>query len=237
MNPDEDIDTNRPSFMFSPIVVPRGSIQLENGTLYQHFQHGVNYFDISETQVRLGILKRTEFQIYVPDFVLTHQEHTNTTPAGVSDLGEVGIKQQLGPFKEKLQLTVIGSLDIPSGSRTISGTGVQPVFRAPWSYQLTKNWAVMGMQSVLVLNSGRDVQYQPDFMVSRSVGPKAAVFAEWIAFFTHHAQSVEIAHFGGVYKLNRHNQLDAHFGFGMNKAAPAAFLGGGYSYRFDGLAW
>ncbi len=236
MDKTEDIDTNRPSFMFSPLVVPRGSVQLENGTLYQHFQHGINYFDISETQVRLGLSKRSEFQMFVPNFVLTHQEHLSETQTGVSDLGEVGIKQQIGPIK-KLQLCLIPSLDIPTGSTTISGRGVQPVFRAPWSYPLTKNWSIMGMQSLLVLNSGRKVQYQPDFMLNRSIGTRTGVFAEYVGFFTDHAQSLQIAHFGGVRKLNRNQQIDMHFGFGLDKTAPTAFVGAGYSFRFDRLAW
>ncbi len=222
--------------MFSPLVVPKGSLQLESGTLYQHFQHGTNYFDISETQVRAGLTKRTEFQMFVPNFVLTHQSHTGLTNAGVSDLGEVGIKQQIGPLK-KLQLCIIPSLNIPTGSTTISGRGVQPVLRAPWGYPLNKNWSIMGMQSLLLLNSGRDIQYQPDFMLSRTVGPRAGVFAEYVGFFTHQAAPQQIAHFGGVYKVTRHHQLDMHFGFGMNKSAPAAFVGAGYSFRFDKLPW
>lgn len=68
----DDIDTNRPSFTSSPLVVLRGSWQLENGGLYQHFQHGINYFDASETQVRFGLAKRTEFQMFGPSWVLLH---------------------------------------------------------------------------------------------------------------------------------------------------------------------
>lgn len=231
----EDIDTNRPSFMFSPLVVPKGSIQAENGTLYQHFQHGGNYYDIAETQIRVGLLKYTEFQIYVPEWVWSRTN--GTTVNGASNLNEVGIKQQI-PLK-RLNLSLIGSLDIPVGNKSVIGTGVQPVFRMPWSYALTPSFYVMGMQSLLVLNSGRDVQYQPDFMLSKTFGSKArtSVFAEYIGFFTHHAPDVQVIHFGLVKKLNRNHQLDTHFGFGLNRTAPAAFVGAGYSFRFDGLPW
>ncbi|MBU6454244.1 MAG: transporter [Cyanobacteria bacterium REEB67] len=228
----DDIDTNRPSFMLSPLVVPRASVQLENGALYQHFQHGLNYFDLTETQVRVGLTKKTEFQMYVPNCSITHQEHTPLTRSGVSDLGEVGIKRQFGPIKNA-QVAVTASLNLPTGSTTISGPGVQPVFRAPWTYPLNKNYAVGGMQSILVLNSGHDVQYQPDFLVSRSIGARASAFAEYVGFFTQGSQAQQIAHFGAVYKPARHHQVDMHFGFGLDKAAPAAFIGCGYSFRFD----
>lgn len=71
MDKTEDIDTNRPSFMFSPLVVPKGSVQLESGGLYQHFRKGINYFDASETQVRLGLTKRAELQLFVPYYYIS----------------------------------------------------------------------------------------------------------------------------------------------------------------------
>lgn len=230
----EAIDTNRPSFTASPIVVPRSSVQFENGTLYQHFQHGKNYFDIPETQIRVGLTKRTEFQMFAPIFVLMHQGQTTT--AGVSDLTEVGFKQQLGPFK-RLQISCAASVNIPTGSKIISGSGVQPVFRVPYSLALTKNWCIGGMQSLLLLDCGRDVGYQPFVLLSRALGEKAFAFAEYAGFFTRHNQSLSIAHFGAVYKAHRNHQVDIQFGFGLNKNSPAALVGLGYSYRFDKLNW
>ena len=236
MEKTEDIDTNRPSFMFSPLVVPKGSLQLENGGLYQRFQHGTNYFDASETQIRLGLTKRAELQLFVPYYVSRQQAHSGDNLSGVTDLDEVGIKYQVGPLK-KVQLCVIPSVNIPTGDRAINGPGVQGVLRAPWSYPLNSKLSIEGMQSILLLNAGRSIQYQPDFMLSRTIGKKASVFAEYVGFFTQQAQSIQITNFGGTYKLKPHHQVDMHFGFGLDKAAPAAFIGTGYSYRFDKLPW
>ncbi len=229
MDKDEDIDTNRPSYMYSPLVVPKGSVQLENGGLYQHFQHGTNFYGASETQVRLGLTERAEFQMFVPSYGASVRAHRTGSQSGVSGLSEVGIKYQLGPI-EKLQLAVIPSVNIPTSSQDVYlGKGVQGLCRVPWSYPLTSKLSVMGMQSILLLNSGRSVEYQPDFMLSRSVGSKASVFAEYVGFFTQHFSSSQIAHFGGVYKVKPHHQVDVHFGFGLDQTAPAAFIGSGYS--------
>lgn len=237
MEKDEDIDTNRPSFMFSPLVVPKGSLQLENGGLYQHFQHGTNFYGASETQVRLGLTKRAEFQMFVPSYGASVRAHRNGSLSGVSGLSEVGIKYQIAQLK-KLQLSVIPSVNIPTSSQDVYlGKGVQGIFRVPWCYPLTPKLSVEGMQSILLLNSGRSVKYQPDFMLSRSIGSKASVFAEYVGFFTQHFSSSQIAHFGGVYKIKPHHQVDLHFGFGLDQTAPAAFIGSGYSYRFDKLPW
>ena len=72
-------------------------------------------------------------------------------------------------------------------------------------------------------------------VLNRSIGTRSSVFAEYAGFYTHHLAPLNIAHFGAVRKLNKNNQIDIQFGFGMNKAAPAAFVGAGYSFRFDRL--
>jgi hypothetical protein len=255
MSKDDDIDTNRPSFMDSPLVVPKGSVQLENGALYQHFQHGVNYFDISETEVRIGLTPKTEFQMFVPNFVLLHSPGAsmttvsnsslsalttvNSAPSntltGISDLQEIGLKRQVGTHFKDLNVAVIGGVTVPTGNKFVSGTGTQPVLRVPFTKALTKNWSFCGMQSILVLNSGSDVQYQNFVMLNRAFGARTSAFVEYGGFYTHHQGPLNIFHSGAVRKLNKNNQIDIQFGFGMNKAAPAAFVGAGYSCRFDRL--
>lgn len=241
----DDIDTNRPSFMDSPLVVPKGSLQLENGTLYQHFQHGLNYYDIPETEVRLGLTKSTELQVYAPNYFIFHQQSSPLSPgssdnrAGVSDIQEAGFKHQLPSIIKDLNISIIGAVTVPTGRRLYSSGGVQPVFRAPWGYALNKNWSIMGMQSFLVINSGENPVWENFWMLNRTIGSRTSVFAEYGGFYTHgsvpSSPTVNLAHFGAVRKLNKNNQIDIQFGFGMNKAAPAAFVGVGYSVRFDRL--
>ena len=60
---------------------------------------------------------------------------------------------------------------------------------------------------------------------------------EYGGFFTQNTAPLNIMHFGGVYKIKRHHQIDTQFGFGMNRTAPIAFVGVGYSYRFDHIQW
>lgn len=230
------IDTNRPSFCQSALVVPDGSLQIENGGVYQRFRHSLNYFDCPETELRLGLLKHTEFQIYTPMAVIN--SIGSSTVASATGLNEIGIKKQVGPFK-RLTASVVGALNLPVGTSSVPGTSVQPLLRIPYSFQISRNWALCGMQSIILTNSHGDIRYEPFGMLTRSIGDKAGIFAEYGGFFQQntHQPAPQIAHFGGIYKLNRHNQVGLHFGFGMTKAAPTAFIGVGYSYRFDGLPW
>jgi hypothetical protein len=59
--------TDRPSVANSSVVVPVGSIQLENGFLEASNQ-GQNIVDGPETEVRFGVASRTELRFSVPDY-------------------------------------------------------------------------------------------------------------------------------------------------------------------------
>ena len=258
----DDIDTNRPSFMDSPLVLPKSSVQLENGTLYQGFHKGQWQYDIPETEVRVGLTKGTEFQAFVPNYNLLHsQVATNevdptsitdniqrgVTTSQVSDITEIGLKHQIGPlfanskklpgYLRNYNLAAIVGVTPPTGSTQLSGTGTAGIVRFPWSKGIGKNWSIAGMQSLLLLNSGRDLSWQPDVLLGRNVGAKASIFMEYGGFFTQSEAPLNIMHFGGVYKATKRQQIDMQFGFGMNGAAPIAFIGVGYSFRFDKLAW
>jgi hypothetical protein len=234
--------------------VPKGSLQLENGLLYQHLQHGSNYFEIPETEVRVGLTQNLEFQMFVPDWAILHTNGAtnaniaNSKPSltsvqtasggsqnGASDLTEIGLKAQMPHLWSDLNVAVISGVTVPTGSTFISGTGVQPIFRVPWNKTIFGPWSAAGMQSILVVNSGHDVQYQNFCSLNRAFGQRTSIFVEYVGFYTHAHSPSNIIHFGIVRKLSRHNQVDLHFGFGMDKTAPAAFVGTGYSFRFDHL--
>jgi hypothetical protein len=249
----DDIDTNRPSFTDSPLIVPPGCLQLENGTMYQHSQHGINDIDMPENEIRLGLTNSTEFQMFTPNWTLLKSPQSSSTSlsnsqpsltnsqtsgglqTGITDLNEIGIKQSIKPLFKDLNLAFIGGVNAPIGKQVFSGTGVQPVLRTPWSKPVYGSWAIGGMQSLIVINSGRDVQWQNFWLINKSFGPRTSTFIEYAGFFTHHSTASNIIHFGVVRKLNGHNQVDLHFGFGLDKTAPAAFIGTGYSFRFDHL--
>jgi hypothetical protein len=241
----DDIDTNRPSFMDSPLVLPRASIQAENGTLFQGFRKSAYQYDIPETEVRVGLSSHTELQMFTPNYNLLHTNGTSTSQ--VSDITEIGIKEQLGPilpnakdvpgFLRNYNLAVIVAATPPTGSSVISGTGTAGTLRFPWSKSIGKNYCIAGMQSLLLLNNGHTVEWQPDVLFGRNIGSRGFIFAEYGGFLTESQGIMNIAHFGGVRKLTRHQQVDMQFGFGMNHTSPIAFVGFGYSFRFDKFKW
>ncbi|MBX9948943.1 MAG: transporter [Candidatus Obscuribacterales bacterium] len=227
---ESDIETNRPSFTFSSIVVPKGSIQVENGSQYVSLDPRKGILDLPETQIRVGLLKRTEFQMFVPSYLFFHRP--GQTNDGVTDLQEVGIKQQL-PCIKGLQTSFIGSLNLPTGRRFISGPGVQPVFRLPASIPIGKTNQLCAMPTFALFDSGASPAYQQTVMYNHSFGKKAIVFIEYAGFFKLGTPVINFAHLGGEYKITPRNQIDLHFGVGLNRDAPNLFVGAGYSFRID----
>jgi len=100
---DPAIVTDRPDITESSIVVPKGSLQFENGLTWTS-DHGQTTLDLSETLVRFGVSDRTELRIVVPNYLdgLTGP----TTASGFGDVA-VGVKQQLGPLPAGFDLSVI----------------------------------------------------------------------------------------------------------------------------------
>src|ERR1700720_4297958 len=65
---DLDIVTDRPDITESSIVVPKGSLQAENGVTWTN-DHGQRTFDVSETLLRLGVARQTELRFGAPNYL------------------------------------------------------------------------------------------------------------------------------------------------------------------------
>jgi hypothetical protein len=121
---DPEIVTDRPDITESSIVVPKGSLQFENGLTWTG-DNGQATLDLPETLVRFGVSDRTELRIVVPNYF-----EGLTGPTGASGFGDVavGMKQQLGPLPGGVDLSVIVALSLPTGADQISSHG----YAVPW---------------------------------------------------------------------------------------------------------
>jgi hypothetical protein len=144
------IATDRPAVTNSSVVVPAGSLQVENGFL-ETSSRGQCVLDGPESLVRFGIAKRTELRFTAPDYF-----HNLNTGEG-SEFGDfaVGIKEQLGPTPGGFDVSVILFLSFPTGANTVSSGGYDPGVQAPWSRALSANWTAAGMFSVYWPTQGR----------------------------------------------------------------------------------
>ena len=226
------IVTDRPDVTESSIVVPKGSLQLENGVTWTTDQ-GNQSVDYSETLVRFGVSTRTELRLVIPNYL---KDVTGSNASGFDDIA-VGVKQQLGPLWGHFDLAVIAALSLPTGADRISSHGFDPFIKLPWSMDFAKGWSVGGMQSFFWnTNAGRrNLVWEPTLMVEKEISDPWSVFVEYVGDFALKGSSKQIAHFGTTYRITPKQQVDFHFGFGVAHAPPDHFLAVGYSIRLDGL--
>ncbi len=227
-NASAPISTDRPQVTNSSVVVPCGSLQLENG-----FQvtgsGGERSPDFPETSARFGIARRTELRVALPNYFQNAGGTAGTN--GIGDLG-VGLKQQLGPVAG-FDVSVIPSLSLPTGANAISSHGYDPAVQLPWSRSLIKNWTVAGQFGVTwPTQSGRhNATGQTSLYFDRQLTAPWDAYVEYSGVFVQRGGPQHLVDFGTAYKLTPHQQIDLHGGLGLSAAAPDYSVGFGYSVR------
>jgi Putative MetA-pathway of phenol degradation len=226
---DPEIVTDRPDVTESSIVVPKGSLQLENGLTWTN-DHGQQTVDLSETLLRFGVSDRTELRIVVPNYLGSIAGRISAS--GFGDVA-VGMKQQVGPLPGGFDLSVIVALSLPTGADRVSSHGFDPFVRFPWSKDLKKGWSIGGMQSLFSYteNGKRNLVWETTFYLEKQITKAWDVFAEYAGDFAQRGGSKEVVHLGTAYKITPTNQVDFHFGYGLSRATPGRFFAAGYSLR------
>ena len=234
-SPDEVglIATDRPAFTNSSVVVPAGSLQVENGFL-QTSSQGRSVIDAPESLVRFGLAKTTELRFIVPDYF-----HNLTSGGGVgSGFGDVaiGAKQQLGPT-HGIDVSVIAFLSLPTGTNGVSSGGYDPGLQVPWSRMLSANWIAAGMFSVYWPTQGRtrNVTGETTLLFDRQLTKPWDAFVEYAGDFPEVGGPRHFLHFGTALKLAKRHQLDFHVGVGLSSAAVDHLIGIGYSFRIQAI--
>jgi Putative MetA-pathway of phenol degradation len=223
------ITTDRPAVTDSSLVVPAGSLQLENGFLETRSQ-GQSVLDGPETLLRFGVTARTELRFTAPDYF-----HNLTTGqgSGFGDLA-IGIKQQLGPT-HGFDVSAVVFLSLPTGANFVSSGGYDPGLQIPWSRAVSANWTAAGMFSVYWPTQGRtrNVTGESTFLFDRQLTKPWDAFLEYAGDFPESGAPRHLLHFGTALKLAKQQQIDFHVGVGLSPAALDHFIGIGYSFRLQ----
>ncbi|HML10314.1 MAG TPA: transporter [Stellaceae bacterium] len=228
----QDIVTDRPSVTNSSVVVPAGSLQLENGINWTAHP-GQDALDGPNTRLRFGLGGCTEVLVDTPDYIGGIDGHG---PSGFSDVAPA-VKHQFQGLPEGLNLSGTVGLAFPTGSRAIAGNGYNPYVQLPWTQDLGGGWTAGGMFSTMWLTGEPQstTVLQPSVLIDRQIGEHSDVFAEYIGDYETRGLPAQELNFGGSYRFAHTQQIDFHVGVGLNRNAPDYFVGLGYSVRFDGL--
>ena len=227
----DEFETNRPDVTNSPVAVPRGSLQAEDGVTWTT-QDRSDILDGAETLLRLGVANCTELAIQLPTYFYSMNGRASS---GFNDVA-VALKRQLPDF-HGFVTAATGGLGFPTGSNEVSDGGYEPYIQGAWSREIGDGWRVAGMFTVAWLtgDSTSDPTFQSTFEVQRDLGPSAHSFLEYTGGYPNHLRPAQVLDTGAIWQIAQRQGVDVHFGFGLNSASPDDFFGFGYSFRLDGL--
>ena len=230
-NSADEISTDRPDVTNSSVVVPYGSLQVENG-VDETRRQGSNVVSGTETRLRLGVAQCTEVLADVPTYFYSLNGRASS---GFSDL-VVSVKREL-PVPLGFHLSATTGLGFPTGASKVSTHGYDPYIQIPWSRRITDDWSLHGMFTVTWFTSQHIINptFEPTLSLERALGPAGDLFVEYVGEYPNHARPSQILDAGGSWRVTRVQQLDFHVGFGLNSSSPNHFFGIGYSFRLDGL--
>lgn len=231
---DEPIATDRPAVAASSVVVPKGSLQAENGLLITNSQ-GQRTIDGPETSFRFGVADRLELRFSAPDYY--HDvAYGSGVASGFGDL-TLGMKRQLGPTVGGFDASLILFVSLPSGADRVSSHGYDPGLQLPWSRQLYGKWSAAGQLALYwpTQGSARNLTGESTLLVDRQLTKPWDTFLEYAGDFPQRGGPRHLLHFGTAFKFAARHQIDIHVGAGLSSAAVDHFIGFGYSFRFQAI--
>jgi hypothetical protein len=228
----DEISTDRPDVTNSSLVVPAGSLQIENGINFSA-RDGSHFVDGTNTRLRTGIANCLEFLVDVPTFLANVR---GPGGAGFSDVAPA-LKWQISPIPGKVDLSAVVGVALPTGSAGIAGRGAQPYVQFPWSWELHGGWGLSGMFTEFIRPSQPTSKLitEATFVIEKKVTERASLFVEYVGDYPANGSPAQLLNSGGLYRLTPTQQVDFHVAVGLNHNAPSYIVGVGYSARFDEL--
>lgn len=226
---DDHIETDRPDVTNSSLVVPQGSVQIENGVNWVTRRTGQNR-DAPETRIRFGAFHCAEILVDVPNYTRSLDGRSS---AGLSQ-PIVSIKRQLFAGSPSFSLSATAGVGVPGPAMGALVQGFSPYVQFPWSRPITDDWSVNGMVT-LTWPAIASAVLEPTLVLERDLGRKGDMFVEYIGDYTSGASASHVLDGGGGLRITPTHQIDFHVGVGLTRRAPRTYVGVGYSLRVDNL--
>ena len=227
----DEITTDRPDVTNSSVVIPQGSLQIENGVNFS-MRGDDRVIDGTNARLRAGMANCLEFLVDAPTYVANVRSHQNS---GFSDVAPA-LKWQISPDPGKIDLSGVIGVALPTGSADIAGRGAQPYVQFPWSWELRSGWGLSGMLTEFFRPSDPTSRRitETTFVIEKEVTERASLFVEYVGDYPESGSPAQLLNSGGLYRLSPNQQLDFHVALGLNHNAPSYIVGVG-SVRFDEL--
>ena len=220
----QTIDTNRPSFSFSPKVVGLGQWQLETGINYTRSNDDSRTTSLPVAEIRVGVAEQVE--VFVSSLSWSETRSGSSETSGLVDMA-FGTKVNVSSAEAKTQMALLFQLSVPTGGDSLSSNRWDPSLAFVWAHKSTL--AIAGTVKISEFRSG----YQLDngVTVPFSWGDAHNGFVEWEANLPEGGGSTHWLNVGYLRLIDDRMQLDINAGLGLNDRAGDYRLGVGFSVR------
>lgn len=223
------INTERPSFSSSPLVMATGYWQIEMGYQFtrDNDDSSLKEHSLPRALLRYGFHENLELQLSSTGY--TWQDLDGQKKNGSHDVS-LGIKWQVNDSDAIIPIGLFGNISLPVGSSEFTSDDYDPSMGVFWTHSSTLEWFGAAM-----LNYSDDSLTLDNAVgISFSLPNNTSAYVEYLGTF-YKGESDDAEHnlnLGLTWLLSYNLQLDINGGFGLNTKANDYYTGTGIAYRF-----
>jgi len=234
------IVTDRPTTSLSPLVVPRRSVQVELGALFQRIDEDAGPTDVQilpDLVIRYGIIEKLEIRLYAAGWTIERSAVGRET--GFSDVAlgtKIALARQQGARPD---MGLVVGVSMPVGADEISGEATIPTVLFLGANDLSDRVAIAYNfgPSVILSDSDGDRERSADLnysvVVTGSVGRGVNLFGELFGVYplTSDLPDRDGFQLGATVLPRRRFQIDFRGGIGRIDGHPSWRAGVGLAFR------
>ena len=229
------ISTERPTYGYSPDVIPGGSLQVESGS-------GVNIqkeqftADLPENFLRIGFFDRFELRYQASNALYS----SRLTPGGsqwqTADT-QVSGKVLVGRPNQLLPRSAVLSLNLPTGGVSQTSGSYDPGAALIWTQSAPHGWFIneVAVATLTTLHGARRPAWAPSVATGKTLSPRLTLFAEYAPVVTQDGSITSLVDGGFAVLRRATEQIDFRTGYLKDSAGVHTILSVGFSVRHDNL--
>lgn len=225
----EPLITDRPDQTESSTIVPKGTLQIETGTIYEKDEPGesisLSSLSLATTLLRWGITNSMELRLGSAYTRETLKNPLNKNENNGMDAVDLGLKYALRSEQGKLpEMALILNAAIPTEE---ADENIVPMLLLAMSHSLNESVGIG-------YNLGGEFGDHFQFIYSAAVGigltQNTSAFLEFYGTVEEHVTNV-LFDTGLTWLAKSNLQFDTSIGMAINEEAPDYFINGGISLR------
>ncbi len=230
------LSTDRPTYGFAPVVVPKRFFQIETGVLYQ--KESTDFADtrdlyLGQTLLRYGLFDNFELRFsasYREQKITPKNTDIDSVTSGVNPIS-VGLKFRM--FEGKGILPELG-FEADMTMRHIGKDGFHPTYSYPTARILAANTLSKNFSFIYNFGFAYNGESADGFFIWSgafvyTVFNKASFYAEMYGSFDHNNMPTNNMDFGFMYVFGHNIQLD--ISGGKSFTSTTSYINAGFSWR------